>query len=152
MIVRKALVDDCPIIAEFNRRMAWETEGKQLDPQSSDLGVKNLFSRPDLGFYQVAELDEQVVGSLMVTFEWSDWRNGLFWWVQSVFVRPEFRKCGVFRTLYEDIRRQARESSVVCGIRLYVFRENHVAISSYQRLGMNSTEYLMMEEEFPGLD
>ena len=148
MIVRRAVVDDCPVIAEFNRCMARETEEKELDRQGSDLGVKNLFTRPDLGFYQVAELDGRVVGSLMITFEWSDWRNGLFWWVQSVYVRPEYRQRGVFRAMYEDIRRQAQENQVVCGIRLYVFKGNTGAIVSYNRLGMSETEYSMMEEEF----
>ncbi|MEZ5392586.1 MAG: GNAT family N-acetyltransferase [Bryobacterales bacterium] len=107
-----------------------------------------MVADPAKGFYLVAEEEGAVVGQLLITYEWSDWRNGVFWWVQSVYVRPESRGRGVYSTLYEDAVRRAREAGDVCGLRLYVERENRRAQRTYQKLGMRPTVYEMYETDF----
>jgi len=144
--IRRAEPSDVDDIVAFNRAMAWETEGKELSLGLIQPGVKGLFDNPQYGFYLVAETEAQVVGSLMVTMEWSDWRNGLLWWIQSVYVRPEWRRCGVYRRLYEKVKSLAREQGGVRGFRLYVEKENQAAHRTYQSLGMQETVYLMFEE------
>jgi GNAT superfamily N-acetyltransferase len=148
MNIREALPEDAGTIVDFNTRMAMETEGKQLDPEVLGSGVNAVFEDPKYGFYLVAEIDGRVAGSLLVTTEWSDWRNAAFWWIQSVFVEPEFRRRGVFRALYEEARERARRSPQVCGCRLYVERGNTGAQSAYARLGMTEVSYKMFEESF----
>ncbi|NBC27340.1 MAG: GNAT family N-acetyltransferase [Bacteroidetes bacterium] len=144
--VRKADVSDAQSIVEFNIAMAMETENKRLDREKIEPGVNALFNHPEHGFYLVAETEETVIGSLMVTNEWSDWRNGLFWWIQSVFVIKEFRRMGVYRTMYHHVKQQAAQSSGVCGFRLYVEKENLVAQKTYKKLGMAETRYKIFEE------
>ena len=100
MQIRFATPNDATIIADFNKAMALETENKILNDDTILQGAQNLISQPQYGFYVVAEIDNEIVGSLMITYEWSDWRNGDFWWIQSVYVAPEFRERGVFRALY----------------------------------------------------
>jgi len=126
--------------------MAKETEGKTLDPEVIRKGVERALADPDRGFYLVADLDGRTVGSLFVTREWSDWRNGWFWWIQSVFIDSEARRKGVYRALHEEVRRQAREAGDVVGIRLYVEKQNERAQLTYQSLGMAETYYLLYEE------
>lgn len=128
--------------------MAWETEHKRLVPETITEGVRRFLDRPDYGFYLVAEIESRVAGCLMVTFEWSDWRNGLFWWIQSVYVHPDFRRQGVFKSLYRTVESKAREASGVCGLRLYVEQENTTAQETYQAMGMGETPYRIFETEF----
>jgi ribosomal protein S18 acetylase RimI-like enzyme len=125
--------------------MALETEGLKLDPDKIRAGVEGLFAQPQYGFYVVAELDEKVVGGLMITYEWSDWRNKVFWWIQSVYVLPEFRGKGVYRHLYEGVKSMARRADC-CGFRLYVETTNEAAQSVYRKLGMEQSHYKMFED------
>lgn len=143
---RNAQLDDTSILVEFNRAMAFETESKVLDPTVLSQGVAALLENPDLGFYVVAEYDSAVVGALMVTTEWSDWRNGVFWWIQSVYVQPEFRRQGVYRRLYRFVQKMAAEDSKVCGFRLYVAQDNTAAQRVYKTLGMSPTHYWIFED------
>jgi ribosomal protein S18 acetylase RimI-like enzyme len=141
--VRMATVDDLNALVRFNQAIASETEGKQLDEATLREGVKTLFARPEYGFYIVAQQEKTIAGALMITFEWSDWRNGCFWWVQSVYVQAEFRRQGIYRALYGHVRQMAREQGGVCGFRLYVEKENEAAQRTYTSMGMGETEYLM---------
>ena len=131
--------------------MALETERKVLLPRVIGAGVRGLLRRPDSGFYTVAERDGEVIGALMVTKEWSDWRNGDFWWIQSVYVRPEFRRRGVYRRLYRHLQALAANKRAVCGFRLYVERDNRRAQATYRASGMERTRYLVFEELKPGV-
>lgn len=133
-------------VVAFNRAMAWETEKKELPEQTVTEGVRGLLARPDLGFYLVAFAEGKPVGCLLVTYEWSDWRNSLWWWVQSVYVLPELRGKGLYKLLYNEVRRLAKEKGDVCGFRLYVERENRRAQQIYEHLGMREAQYLMFEE------
>jgi len=148
MRIRQAVPNDADTLVGFNLRLAWETEEKRLDPAVLAAGVRSVLQNSALGFYLVAEIDGTVAGSLMVTTEWSDWRNGVFWWIQSVYVVPERRRRGVFRALYEAVRERAKGASQVCGLRLYVERDNVAAQAAYTRLCMRETRYRLFEEEF----
>jgi GNAT superfamily N-acetyltransferase len=147
-IVREATTADAGVLADFNIKMAYETENKTLDPTLIQQGVQKLFEEPDLGFYTIVEVDGEIAGALMITTEWSDWRNGLFWWIQSVYVRPEYRRLGVFTSLYKHIRNRASQDSSICGLRLYVELENTRAQQTYLNAGMIETDYRLFEEEF----
>lgn len=149
--IRRAELRDASDIAEFNRSMAMETEAKRLIPERIQAGVLRLLADSSLGFYLVAEHKERIVGCLMVTNEWSDWRNGLFWWVQSVYVVTGWRRKGVYRRLYDFLREMAEAEPGVCGFRLYVEKENAVAHMTYQSLGMLRTDYLIYEELKPSV-
>ena len=145
--IRRAEAADIPAIVRFNAAMAWETEDKELDPTVLTAGVTGLLTHPDYGFYLVATSEAgEAVGCLLITYEWSDWRNGLFWWVQSVFVAQPQRGQGVYRALYEHVKQLARESGGVRGFRLYVEEHNHAAQATYRRMGMEKTHYLLFEE------
>ena len=146
--IRPAYADDAGTIAAFNAQLALETETKTLDRTQLGLGVADLLANPDRGRYFLAEVDGEIVGQLMITYEWSDWRNGLFWWIQSVFVRPETRRRGVFTALYNHIQSLASDEDGVCGIRLYVERDNQRAQRTYETLGMIKTGYQVMEVDF----
>lgn len=143
-------------IARFNQRMAEETEDKSLAWDVILPGVNAIFDDESLGFYLVALCDEgedgkdggDVAGCLAITYEWSDWRNGLFWWIQSVYVDEAHRGRGVFTAMYEEVKTLARQAENVCGIRLYVEVENETAQRTYFRLGMQETHYRLLEEEF----
>lgn len=143
--IRQARFEDVPTIADFNIAMAQETERKSLDCNTVNSGVASLFSQPELGFYLIAEANSQVVASLMITTEWSDWRNGIFWWIQSVYVLPDFRRQGLFTSLFCEVKNRARRDSNVCGFRLYVERENSIAQSVYRSIGMEKTRYQLFE-------
>lgn len=146
--IRDATSDDAAIIAEFNIRMAMETESRPLPPELIGAGVGAVLGDPAKGRYWVAEIGGQVVGQLLVTFEWSDWRNGVFWWIQSVYVHADHRRAGVFSALYRYVESLARKAQEVCGLRLYVEQNNHRAQDTYQALGMTSPGYLVMEVDF----
>ena len=140
-------LNDSTTIIEHNCAMALETEGKVLDKQSAELGVKGLFDRPQFGFYLLANIDEKPAASLMVTYEWSDWRNGIFWWIQSVYVKTEFRRQGIYAAMYSELKKMASESHTpVCGFRLYAETENITAHATYTSSGMNACKYIMFEE------
>lgn len=143
---RPAVVTDAPAIARFNRAMAKETEGKSLDPAVLTAGVQRIFDDPAHGRYLVAQSPTgQVVGCLMITYEWSDWRNAQVWWIQSVYVHPDHRRRGVFKLLYSKVRELGEAAGDVCGYRLYVERDNDRAQQTYRDLGMRPTAYLMFE-------
>jgi len=144
LTIRAAVVDDADDIARWNIAMAWETERKTLDPDTIGRGVRAVFAEPRRGFYLVAERDGVAVGCLLVTYEWSDWRCGDFWWIQSVYVTPEARRGGVFRALYESVAAKAEAVGAV-GIRLYVETENARAQATYGGLGMERCHYYMYE-------
>jgi len=149
--IRRACAGDADAIAGFNIAMAHETEGKRLLPEVVGRGVRRLLAEPALGFYLVAEVDREVIATLMVTTEWSDWRNGRFWWIQSVYVQPAWRRRGVFRSLYAHVTEAAAREPDVCGFRLYVERENHDAQATYRAMGMRETDYLLLEALRPGV-
>ena len=146
LTIRTAAPADAPLIAEFNRLMALETEGKTLDPAVLARGVAKVLADPHKGLYFLAEDGGEVLGQTMLTTEWSDWRDGWFWWIQSVYVRPEARQRGVFRALYEHIVQAARQHPEVIGIRLYVERDNQRAQETYRRLGMETLGYVLLEK------
>ncbi|MFQ6608786.1 MAG: GNAT family N-acetyltransferase [Fidelibacterota bacterium] len=144
--IRKATKEDIKIIVNFNKAMALETENKVLQDKTITKGVARLFNDPVKGFYLLAETDDNVVGQLMITTEWSDWRNGDFWWIQSVYVKPEFRRQGIYRLLHDTVQRMVRNNPDICGIRLYVEETNYIAQETYHKLGMSHTTYRMMED------
>lgn len=146
LTIRRAVPGDEAVLVDFNAALAWETEHKRLQPEVLAAGVRAVFSDSSRGFYTVAEEAGRIVGQMMVTYEWSDWRNGWFWWVQSVYVHADARRKGVFRSLYREIQRQAIADPTVIGIRLYVETDNLQAQSTYRALGMTETTYGMMEE------
>jgi ribosomal protein S18 acetylase RimI-like enzyme len=146
--IRQAAAEDAEAIAQFNINMAWETEEKKLDREIITSGVYSLMKNLEYGFYIVAETGSETVASLMITKEWSDWRNGLFWWIQSVYVKPEYRRQGIYRRMYRFVKDLAENHPEVCGCRLYVEKENTVAQSTYSALGMTETHYKLFEEEF----
>ena len=139
--VRAAQAADLASLAAFNAAMAIETENKTLDPQTLRAGVARILAEPARGFYLVAEIDGVIAGCLMVTYEWSDWRNGDWWWLQSVYVAPQYRRCGVFRALYAQVECRATGHADVVGIRLYVERDNTRAQHTYASLGMREDHY-----------
>lgn len=144
--VRVAKHSDVVSLVKFNQLMAWETEQKELDLDILSKGVSALISDETKGFYLVAEKNEQVVGSLMVTTEWSDWRNAVFWWIQSVYIDPDYRRKGIYAQLYSQVKTLAEQQKDVCGFRLYVEKENIIAQKTYESLGMQASHYLMYEE------
>ena len=148
--VRRATLDDAAHIVSFNTALAAESEGKTLDARTITDGVHKALTDPARSLYFVAEIDGEVIGQTMVTFEWSDWRNTYFWWIQSVYVDSRFRRRGVFRALHEHVRREARSRPDVCGLRLYVHHENHRAMKTYAQLGMPQCDYFMCEEDWSG--
>ena len=146
--VRTASPRDLPALVEFNRALARETENRELDPELLRRGVSAVFEDPARGSYYLAVQGEEPLGGLLLTNEWSDWRNGVFWWIQSVYVVPSARGTGVFRQLYEHVLESARASRGVCGLRLYVEHDNHIAQEVYAALGMTAARYRMFEVDF----
>ncbi len=146
--IRDARPDDADTIAAYNAAMAAETEERALDPAVVGAGVAALLADPARGRYWVAEADGRIVGQLMVTWEWSDWRNGTMWWIQSVYVLPEYRRQGVFSALYRHVESRARATPDACGIRLYVEDGNERAQQTYLALGMLRPGYQVMETDF----
>ncbi|HCX87483.1 MAG TPA: GNAT family N-acetyltransferase [Gammaproteobacteria bacterium] len=146
--VGKATSDDVDAIAQFNIAMANETEDLALDRSTVRAGVRGVLNANDSGFYLVARSGHQAIGSLLITYEWSDWRNGNLWWIQSVYVVPSSRGQGIFRLLYEKVVSLAKSANGVRGIRLYVEKDNLNAQTVYQRLGMSETAYRVFETMF----
>lgn len=145
MNYRSATVADAEVITSFQLAMARETEGLELDVEVCRRGVAAVFERPELGRYFVAEAEGKIVGCLMTTYEWSDWRNGVVWWIQSVYVDLHFRRRGVYGGLYKHVREIVERDESVRGIRLYVDRRNVIAQQVYTRLGMDGEHYQLFE-------
>ena len=146
--VRRQNWDDRDTVVAMNAAMALETEGVQLDRQRLEAGVQAVLDDPSKGFYLLAERDGRTVGQLMITKEWSDWRNGTFWWIQSVYVLPEHRRTGVYRALYDWVLSRAESLDGVCGVRLYVHHDNAIATTTYTALGMEQSAYHLFEVDF----
>lgn len=146
MNVRLATLDDVDPLVEFNQAMALETEGKQLDGDVLRRGVEAVFQDEKKGFYVVAAEGREIAGGLMVTYEWSDRRSAWFWWIQSVYIRPEARGQKIYSRLYDFVKAQAAEAGNVCGFRLYVETDNSHARRVYETVGMHQSHYLMFEE------
>jgi ribosomal protein S18 acetylase RimI-like enzyme len=144
--VRRATPADAATVIEFNRLLALESEGKTLDPAQLTPGVQAGLADANKGCYFLVEDAGFPVGQMGLTYEWSDWRNGWFWWIQSVYVRAEYRRRGVFRTLFEHTQDAARQDPSVAGLRLYVERENVAAQKTYGHLGMAETGYFVLEK------
>ncbi len=146
MIIRKAIPNDAAALSRFNQHMAFETEAIELIPDVISAGVNAMIKNPHMGFYLVAENKAEILASLMITTEWSDWRNGLFWWIQSVYVKPECRRQGLYKQLYQRVKDMAEAETGVCGFRLYVEHDNSNAQKTYHSLGMEETGYKLFEE------
>ena len=145
MNIRKALNKDIDVIARYNYNLAYETENKILDMNILTRGVEAIIKDENKGIYHVCEINGEVVGQIMYTFEWSDWRNGTFLWIQSFYVNKEFRGMGVFKALYKFIRDIADNDNNICGIRLYVEKENTIAKKTYKNIGMKECNYYIYE-------
>ncbi|MGL5048096.1 MAG: GNAT family N-acetyltransferase [Shewanella sp.] len=147
MLIRKAKYQDLTALVHFNQAMAQETEGLALDEATLTRGVGTLLESPQKGFYLVAEIAGEIVGSLMVTFEWSDWRAKDYYWIQSVYIRPQNRRQGIYGRLYNEVKQLAEINGGAASFRLYVEQENLAAQQTYQALGMKQSYYLMYEEK-----
>jgi GNAT superfamily N-acetyltransferase len=147
-IIRPARVSDAIIIAEFNSFLAKETENINLNRERLRKGTESLLADTSKGIYYLSEKDNKIVGQLMITYEWSDWRNAIFWWIQSVYILPQYRKHGIFRQLYQYIESLARTRGNVCGLRLYVDTSNKFAQQTYEAVGMKYSHYQFMDIEF----
>lgn len=152
LTVRPAERGDLETIVSFSAAMAWETEGRRLDQVLLKQGTEAIMEAPDRGLFFVAGLDHggahELVGQLMITYEWSDWRNASFWWIQSVYVAPTWRRLGIYRRMHETVLTRARASGTVCGVRLYVDQHNDVAQKVYERVGLSPSPYRVYEEDF----
>jgi ribosomal protein S18 acetylase RimI-like enzyme len=146
--VRRATPADTQDLCAFNAAMARETEGRELDPARLRRGIEHALADPGRGTYWVCCVADRVLGALLVTLEWSDWRDGWFWWIQSVYVRPEARGRGIYRALWEHVLAAARAQGDVCGVRLYVDQENRNAQAVYEHLGMERARYALYEVDF----
>ena len=144
--IREASINDIPILVKNNQALARETENIQLHRETILDGVSNSLMREDCHYF-VAELNGEVVGQTMITYEWSDWRNGVMWWIQSVYVQAEHRKKGVFRSLFQHIEHLAKNNSDVKTLRLYVMRNNLSGKNTYKTLGMQDSGYVIYEKE-----
>lgn len=152
LLVRPAELGDLDQLIEFSAAMALETEGRALERARLRQGILGILTEPERGFFRVAERagrdGARVVGQMMVTYEWSDWRNATFWWIQSVYVAPSCRRQGVYRAMHDAIRQEARRTPGVCGIRLYVEGDNQTAQHAYRQAGMRMSSYQVYEEDF----
>lgn len=152
ILMRTARVDDVDTITSFSAAMALETEGRRLDQERLRHGTLSLLNSPAYGCFHVAEMTEPspptLIAQLMITYEWSDWRNGMFWWIQSVYVDPAWRRQGVFRHMHDAVLAEAQSRPDVCGVRLYVEKANHVAQAAYRRVGLTPCSYAVYEKDF----
>ena len=142
--IRKAVPSDAPTIIDFQKKMAWETESLKLEDETLFKGVNSVFADPSKGQYYVADADGEIVASLLITYEWSDWRNTNMWWIQSVYVISGFRRKGVFRSMYSYIKNVVKHEAIA-GLRLYVETNNIRAQKTYKALGMNNEHYMFFE-------
>ena len=147
IIVREATRHDTDDIVRFQQEMALETEGKVLDEVTLKNGIIAIFNSSEKGFYLVAEVDDHLVGSLLITYEWSDWRNATFWWIQSVFIDANWRRKGVYRSMHHYVLSSTESREDICGVRLYVERTNKIAQQTYRDLGMTHSHYDLYETE-----
>jgi ribosomal protein S18 acetylase RimI-like enzyme len=152
LTIRRAKPEDAATIESFSAAMALETEGRRLDLERLHKGTIALLESTDRGFYMVAEIeqagDRQLLGQLMITYEWSDWRNGTFWWIQSVYVAPQWRRQNVFSRMHEFVLATAKASPNVCGVRLYVEKSNDIAQAVYRKVGLAPSSYAVFETDF----
>ena len=148
ILVRRAVAADLDTLVKFNAAMARETEGKTLEPGRLRDGVAAVLDNETLGFYCVASQSGTVIGQLLVTTEWSDWRNAFFWWIQSVYVAPGFRRRGVYSSLHRYVAGQAQRERNVFGLRLYVDRDDLAAQRTYAGLDMRQSNYQLWETDF----
>ena len=148
ILVRPATLEDAEFLVRGNAAMALETEARALDTPTLRAGICAVFDHPARGFYLIAEIAGQSAGQMMITYEWSDWRNAAFWWIQSVYTLPESRGRGVFKALYAHVESLARQRGGVCGLRLYVETHNQRAQSAYLRCGMSEAIYRMFEVDY----
>lgn len=152
--IRLATVQDVDVLTTFSAAMAWETEHRRLDLVRLRLGTQAVIDRPEQGQYYVADLhrnapaDTVTVGQLLLTYEWSDWRNAQFWWIQSVYVDPAWRRQGVYRAMHQAVMALAQSRADVCGVRLYVEGDNTVAQGVYERVGLTPSTYRIYESDF----
>ena len=144
--IREAHLGDLTILVQNNQALAEETEEIQLDKDVLRKGISQAFKREECHYF-VAVVDEKVVGQTMITCEWSDWRNGIIWWIQSVYVHSDYRKQGIFRSLFRHIENLARINPQVKALRLYVMHNNNAGQGTYQSLGMNDSGYIVFEKE-----
>jgi ribosomal protein S18 acetylase RimI-like enzyme len=144
-IIREGSQGDIATIVEYNYNLAKETEDIELNQDRLYRGVQRIIEDPSKGIYFLYEEDGEVLGQLMITKEWSDWRNGEFWWIQSVYVHSEHRKKGIFKALYRYVEKIVLEDKDLCGLRLYVEKENDTAQDTYRSLGMEETYYKLFE-------
>ena len=147
MLIRRANLSDLDTVVQYNYNLAYETEGKKLNKEILYKGVKRILQDESKGIYHICEIDGKVVGQIMYTYEWSDWRNGAFIWIQSVYVNKEYRGKGVFKALYGKIKEICEHSEEYVGIRLYVEKENYTAQKTYKNIGMEQCNYLIYEYE-----
>jgi GNAT superfamily N-acetyltransferase len=148
--IRDANELDVPLLVEYNKKLALESEGKILDDPTLIAGVRRGLTHPELARYFIAQAGGRPVGTTMLTFELTDWRDGVLWWLQSVYVEPEYRRHGVFREIYHHIEALARKHPDVRGLRLYVHRDNHRAMKTYENVGMSKAEYDLYEHDWSG--
>jgi ribosomal protein S18 acetylase RimI-like enzyme len=146
--IRNATLHDLEIIVEFNSAMARETEKIHLNSLTVREGVRNLLTNDELGFYLIADINDKPVEQVLITTEWSDWRNGFFWWIQSVFVHPDFRYKNVYDKLHKKVTKLAITQGNVKGLRLYVDGENSLAQKVYKSMGMKLSHYVFFEDEW----
>jgi RimJ/RimL family protein N-acetyltransferase len=148
--IRPGRLDDVERLVAFSQAMALETEGRRLDTDRLQRGTRALLNSTVHGFFMVAERPQtnQVVGQLMITYEWSDWRNALFWWIQSVYVEQAWRRQGVFRSMHAKVIERAKADPGVCGVRLYVESENRIAQEVYRKVGLKPSSYAVFENDF----
>lgn len=144
LFIREARIIDAEIIIVFQKNMAMETENMRLSHDTINHGVHAVFADPQKGKYYVAEYRDEVIGSLLITYEWSDWRNSFVWWLQSVYIKPEHRRKGIFKEMYLHVKETALQNNV-SGLRLYVEQENVKAQRTYEAIGMKSDHYRMYE-------
>ncbi len=149
MHIRHATLKDANTICENNIRMAYESERINLSKPIAFEAVKTLLADKEKGFYLVAEQENEIIGQLMITYEWSDWRNSTIWWIQSVYVKPSHRKKGVFLSLFNEIKKQAKEHHITL-LRLYVHDQNLSAINVYENIDMKRKSYIIFETTIDG--
>jgi len=145
IFVREANVSDIPTLVNYNRALAYETENIALDEKILRLGIEKVLELEDCQYF-VAELNGKIVGQSMITSEWSDWRNGVMWWMQSVYVDPSHRQRGVFQSILKYIEALVEKHQEVKGLRLYVKQDNKVGISAYESLGIKNSGYVIHEK------